>query len=60
MYAELKADAINRITAEVKKARKEFEDLGYTEYDIVDDDEVRPELINLIRIIMEECDESKS
>ena len=57
MFAELKADALNRITREVKKARTEFEELGYTEYDIVDDDEVRPELINLIRIIMEECDE---
>ena len=57
MFAELKADALNRITAEVKKARTEFEELGYTEYDIVDDDEVRPELINLIRIILNEMED---
>jgi len=57
MYAELKDDALNRITREVRKALPEFKELGYTEVDVVDDDEVRPELINLVRIIMEECDE---
>lgn len=57
MYAEMKADAVNRITREVRKAIPYFSHSKNEDQlirNLIDDEEVKPEIENLIRIIIEE------
>lgn len=60
MYDQLKIDAMNRITRECKKAIDYYKEHNaeVTIDLLIDDPEIKPEIQNLIRIIIEEHDES--
>ena len=52
-------EPLSRIYREIKKGMPDFMEMEYTSSDIIQDDEVKPEIENLIRMMLTEIEESK-
>ena len=52
-------EPLSRIYRELKKGMPDFTEMEYTSSDIIQDDEVKPEIENLIRMMLKEIEESK-
>ena len=52
-------EPLSRIYREVRKGMPDFQEMEYTASDIIQDDEVKPEIENLIRMMLTEIEDNK-
>ena len=52
-------EPLARIYREVRKGMPDFREAEYTASDIIQDDEVKPEIENLIRMMLNEIEDNK-